>query len=428
MYNLLKSNYLHFTTPNLKMKFFWPDPLDMIDPTFDFISEKGLYGCAKQQNQLFPHEIFDPSIYQGFVISKIYVDRGKNCRWNSSQLNRFFREGAKRFLRFPPASTLKLMGDSGAYTKASYDLPGQPLIDECLDVINFYNSIGVDYGLSPDNVISGFWIENKTTKRNKLLEDWEGRWKRTIQLAETFYSLHKKRGVAWTPIGVAQGWDPISYRESVKSLQQIGYQYIALGGLNRLSNQDILSTVKSCYEIKANSTSFHLLGISRLEHLEVYKQNGVISIDSSMPVRQAINDDRHNYHFFNKKYLAIRIPLSSDSPKMRRLTYSDTLKFQELKKIESLSLEILRRFDTGIAMLEDVLEVLRWGIRYRKERDFSSEYKRLLEDKPWKLCPCPICKESGIEVVILRNRERNLRRGFHNLFIFSKQIGKNVSF
>lgn len=410
------------------MKFFWPDPLDLIDPTFDFISEVGLNGTAKQQGQLFPHEIFNFPIYHGFVVSKIYVEKGGCCRWNSSQVNRFFREGAKRFLRLPLESSLSVMGDSGAYTKAGFDQAKGHLIDECLEVINFYNSIGVDYGLSPDNVISGFWNDVRTTNQGEVPKDWQARWGRTLELAETFYFLHKKKMIKWVPMGVAQGWDPISYQKSVKALQQIGYKYIALGGLNSLNSKEIVSTVKACHAIKNNTTNYHLLGVSRIEHIELFKQNGVISFDSSMPIRQAINDDKNNYHFFERNYLAIRVPQSSASPKLNRLVAAGKLEHKELRRIELLTLKVLRNFDEGSASLQDVLEILNWGIKYRNEKDYSKEYKQLLEEKPWKVCPCPICKEMGIEVVILRNRERNLRRGFHNLFIFSKQLQKNSLF
>jgi hemerythrin-like domain-containing protein len=33
------------------------------------------------------------------------------------------------------------------------------------------------------------------------------------------------------------------------------------------------------------------------------------------------------------------------------------------------------------------------------------------------LCPCVICRQLGIHVVIFRGAERNRRRGFHNLFV-----------
>ena len=45
----------------------------------------------------------------------------------------------------------------------------------------------------------------------------------------------------------------------------------------------------------------------------------------------------------------------------------------------------------------------------------ESEYARVLKDAPWRTCPCAVCREIGIEVILFRGLNRNKRRGFHNL-------------
>ena len=129
-----------------------------------------------------------------------------------------------------------------------------------------------------------------------------------------------------------------------------------------------------------------------------------------------------------KNYLAIRIPQTYNSPRLKQLIMNGMLNSKELLRIELLSLEGIRNFDKGYLKLDDVLTVLKQGIVYRGEQDYTSEYEQLLNDKPWKICPCDICKEVGVEVVMLRNRERNLRRGFHNLFIFSEELRKKFPY
>ena len=47
-----------------------------------------------------------------------------------------------------------------------------------------------------------------------------------------------------------------------------------------------------------------------------------------------------------------------------------------------------------------------------------------LADKPWKSCPCAICKELGIHVVLFRGAERNRRRGFHNLHVLRQRLDR----
>jgi len=51
-----------------------------------------------------------------------------------------------------------------------------------------------------------------------------------------------------------------------------------------------------------------------------------------------------------------------------------------------------------------------------------SLYHELLEDRPWRQCDCKICQEIGIDVVIFRNSNRNRRRGFHNTYVFYKNL------
>lgn len=404
------------------MKFFWPAPLDLIDPTFNFSLERGSFGSSNQKNQQYPHEIFSEPVYNGFLISKMHFDISNKSRWNASQLNRFYREGAKRFLRTYTKIPLEIMGDSGAYTKSHLEQGNSNLLDECLEVLNFYSAIGVDYGLSPDNIISGSLGQISTTKNTKLSTDWETRWNRTIELGDTFWHLHKRKKLTWIPIGIAQGWDANSYQKSVNLLQQIGYTYIALGGLNRLNNEDINNLIKACSEVKSNITEFHLLGVSRLDQMPFYSKCGITSFDSTTPLRQAINSGTDNYHYFTQNYLAIRVPQTYASPRLKKAILTHQLDIKTLLEIEKSTLESLRGYDQGVVALKDVLSILKYGIHYRKEENYLDEYKRLLANKPWKTCLCPMCESLGIEITILRNRERNLRRGFHNLFILNKGL------
>ena len=53
----------------------------------------------------------------------------------------------------------------------------------------------------------------------------------TIKLAADFLRRHGERRCSFEPVGVAQGWSPVSYASSVTALQDIGYERIALGGL-----------------------------------------------------------------------------------------------------------------------------------------------------------------------------------------------------
>ena len=52
----------------------------------------------------------------------------------------------------------------------------------------------------------------------------------------------------------------------------------------------------------------------------------------------------------------------------------------------------------------------------------EESYKRTLIDKPWQSCPCKICKDTGIDIVIFRRNNRNRRRGFHNTRVYFNKL------
>ena len=65
--------------------------------------------------------------------------------------------------------------------------------------------------------------------------------------------------------------------------------------------------------------------------------------------------------------------------------------------------------------------------RLGEAKDRSASYTETLEARPWKSCPCAICKEIGVEVIIFRGADRNRRRGFHNLSVFAERLSRDLS-
>lgn len=53
-------------------------------------------------------------------------------------------------------------------------------------------------------------------------------------------------------------------------------------------------------------------------------------------------------------------------------------------------------------------------------------YRKLLRDRPWEECDCPVCTDLGIEVAIFRGNNRNRRRGFHNTRRFYDQFERDL--
>lgn len=53
--------------------------------------------------------------------------------------------------------------------------------------------------------------------------------------------------------------------------------------------------------------------------------------------------------------------------------------------------------------------------------------RETLEARPWRSCPCDICRRDGIQVVIFRGNNRNRRRGFHNTYVFYRLLQRALA-
>jgi hypothetical protein len=83
----------------------------------------------------------------------------------------------------------------------------------------------------------------------------------------------------------------------------------------------------------------------------------------------------------------------------------------------------LGEFDRRSCSVTTVLEALaRYSSLIEPARDRTPQYADFLESAPWRDCDCGICEKVGIQVAIFRGTERNKRRGFHNLHVFSERL------
>jgi len=63
---------------------------------------------------------------------------------------------------------------------------------------------------------------------------------------------------------------------------------------------------------------------------------------------------------------------------------------------------------------------------WRGDDDLLGEYRKILHERPWERCNCPICSEHGIQVGIFRGNDRNRRRGFHNTRRFYDEFDEKL--
>ena len=419
------------------MKFFFPDSQDSVDPSFDFEAETRAEFRIRQRDDLYAHEVFEEPPFDGVLVSKAIVDGSGSGsgKYSLAQRHRLFRLGIRGFLRLderPGTQHLQTLGDCGAFTYVREEAPPFS-VDE---VLQFYTRCGFDLGISVDHAILA-WIPDADQlglggllldrDQERLLDDCRKRQALTLELADEFLRTHASQRCGFTPLGVAQGWSPRSYTDAVGELQKSGYDRIALGGMVPLKTSDILACLEAINGIREPGTQLHLLGITRCEHVAAFQRYGVTSFDSTMPLMQAFKDAKDNYHTRTGNYVALRVPQVQGNPRLQRRIGSGEVNQEQARRLEHATLVALRAFDRGEASVESVLApLLEYEQLHDGKVDRSRPYRRILEERPWKQCPCEVCRAIGINVVIFRGAERNRRRGFHNLTVFYERLHQEL--
>jgi hypothetical protein len=431
-----------------QIRFFMPEWNDRVDPDYDFSGDLHMRGeKTPYEHDQYAHEIFPTPNYDGILVSLAVLDNGKK--------EQIGQDGIHRFLRF--SEDRPVMADCGAFNYIAMEEP--PFTTA--EVLESYETLGFNFGVSIDHLIVGDFQRDPIIKRK--------RYEMTQRNAEEFINLYRAGKYSFKPIGVAQGWDPPSYRASVKKLIDHGYDYIALGSLIPKTSRQIYEIMRTVAPVLPEYIDVHLFGITRTEGIRSFHQLGATSFDSAGPLRQAWLSARSNYYSMEriedsefssngyKKYAAIRIPFVN--PK-----YLPDSLVRELAELEQAALAAVRIYgkrqtdiadalhavatyeknhnDARFIRLENKLisekksAILAEEIEKLRRKKAKSElqlghhkelYREVLEKRPWEKCDCTICREIGIEVIIFRGNNRNRRRGFHNTYIFNRQYRLAVS-
>lgn len=410
------------------MKFFFPDSQDQVDPTFDFATEERSIFRVRQRDDRYAHEVLKRRAYTGILVSKAIVDGTSEGagKYSLAQRHRLYRLGVRSFFRLDESRGPRLdtMGDCGAFTYVKDEVP--PYTPD--EVIDFYEGCGFDYGIAIDHIIFGYVDDGRIDEvASESLTRWRDRQSLTLQLAAEFLNQHKVRRASFTPVGVAQGWNPESYSESIKQLQRMGYRRIAFGGMVPLKTYQVLDCLKAASRVRWKNTQFHLLGVTRCEEVQAFAGFGVTSFDSTSPFRQAFKDDKDNYHTPRGAFTALRIPQVDANPKMKKLIQAGLVRQHDALRLEKRALEAVRRFDRGrLSVATTLRALLEYEQLHDPGSDRSSAYSATLEAAPWKKCGCGLCEQVGADIVLFRGSERNKRRGFHNLHAFNLRLQREI--
>ncbi len=404
-------------SPNihLGMQYFIPEWDDRVDPGYDFLKDVSTPNRNLYENDVYAHEIFTIPNYDGILVSKVVVEDSKTKKAKINEI------GIHKFIHFQGS----VMGDCGAFGYFKEEVP--PYNTE--EILDYYDSLGFNYGVSIDHLIVGQFSEPGIR---------ETRYSLTIKNAEDFIQKHRIGGYNFTPIGAVQGWNPESYAKAVKAYIDMGYEYIALGGLARTPSKQIIEILKEIHPYLTSRTRLHLFGIARINAIPAFRHLGVTSFDSASPLRGAWLDPKANYYTLSgKKHAAVRIPFVDKYSIRIKHLLNNGFSRDDLLLLEQKAIQSLRKFDIGNLSIDETLQLLlaydellelpRDGkvdpkAKERRQKLHKVMYRELLQDKPWKYCDCKICQIIGVEAVIFRGNDRNRRRGFHNTYVFYKQF------
>lgn len=418
------------------MKFFLPDWEDRVDPNYDFIND--IYSedhkSSNYENDMYAHEILKNPSYQGILISlaifknkiKLNGDKGVFKIRNYSSI--------KDYLRVNNCSkNLEVIGDCGAFSYINEEEPPLPFYS-VENIAKLYHSLGFDYGVSVDHMAVDYYItknsEGRRIKKELTDSEKKKRIKLTLGNAKKFKDFHEDNNYSFKPIGVAQGYDFKTYKESTRKLLKLGYDYIALGGLVSRPDSFILDLLKEIKPIIDSDTQIHLFGLMRPNLHEDFKKYGVTSIDSASYFRKAWLRSGQNYLGTNNEwYAAIRVPYSNNE-KLLKEAAKIGITEDELRVLEKEAIGALIQYDQGNLDIESTLKkvmdydslLLR---NFHEDVKSEARYRKTLRDQPWKECKCDICQNIGIHVVIFRGTNRNKRRGIHNINVITKWMSKN---
>jgi queuine tRNA-ribosyltransferase-like protein len=380
------------------LRYFIPEWDDQVDPEYDFEKDIHSGGSGNWSNQVYAHQLLPWPAYDGILISRIVAEKSKKKK---TLIN---KTGVHRYLRVP--RRFPVMGDCGAFGYIGEKEP--PYTTE--DVLDYYSRLDFDFGVSVDHLIVAATVADK-----------HFRYDLTIQNAADFIKEHKKRKLSWVPIGAVQGWDADSYVKAAKKYVQMGYKYLALGGLVRTPTQQIVQIIREVRKVIPGDVQLHLFGVARLQTISRFAELGLNSVDSSSMLRKAWLGSERNYLTADGWYSAIRVPQADRCFRAKKLVQEQAISSDQLARLEQACLRGLRKYAASASSpsksLLDLLveyDTLVAGSR----QGTNARIRRTLADRPWEKCSCSICKKNGIEVVIFRGNNRNRRRGFHNTFIF----------
>jgi queuine tRNA-ribosyltransferase-like protein len=398
--------------------YFLPDWDDFLDVDYDFANDR--LSAPKRQNRreahslklMRPHRLCDGVLVS---LAQHAGTKGLLRRVASATPDSLAPRPVRE--HFGLAADQWAFADCGAFSYSSADEPTIS-VEQAVAVYDLY---GFDLGASVDHI--PLKEIRRSGKREELGEKERlRRVELTRNNAEVFLRLACRKQARFLPVGIIQGLGVEDYGNQIGNYVDMGYRYLALGGLVPRPDAEVLAIVE-CAEAQLRRLKsrpwLHLMGIFRPRLQTHFLRLGVDSFDSATYFRKAwLRSDQNYLGVDGKWYAAIRIPPSYDRSTAKRLLQSGNSE-EVISQLEQRALSAIRSFDRGrlalSACLEAIMEYDRLlGRSNSEESRLKKAYRRTLAETPWRLCSCPVCSELGVEALIFRGLNRNKRRGAHN--------------
>ena len=119
------------------------------------------------------------------------------------------------------------------------------------------------------------------------------------------------------------------------------------------------------------------------------------SFDSTSAFRQAFKDDKDNYHTVDRTYTAIRVPQVDGYPRLKAQILAGQIDQDSAIDRERACLRAMQEYDTGDKTPPRLLTRCSATTRYSAFDDYADAYRKVLDDAPWRDCPCKICAKVG---------------------------------
>jgi len=442
-----------------------------IDPGFDYNTEESATGNRMDvaMNRVGFYEFFEEPIIDGILISRTLLEGKVNLIKENGYYHVSANSGKRIFPDIPAYCKTRgtdfiTFADPGTWSYANYfELP-ESLYDTD-DLIDYYSHMRYDLAGSVDWPIVDRIMQTVDGKRKFSELDEETKEHRrilTLELAEDFIKKCRKRGeINFMPFGTIQGYSTKTYRESLRKVLKMGYEYIAIGGLPAYSEErvvDLLNMIKDEIDRAGmRGIGMHMYGrFPAPDYTAHYLECYVSSFDNNSSFIYASKNDcayvnpdyRYHGNVPIKPCCSVKIPMES-GPMLSRVrryhpeSYESTLAHCKksfrlfVKYVKTGEQKDMRNFLRAYTDLNFALEEVR-RVKLKNEAKILRHVeigRNALESKGWQRCGCTSCRTIRDHIYLSRGTNRTYHAFAHNTYVQYtrlqrelKKAKKNVSY